>query len=101
MMEMLTLYLKQTPILVNSMRQSLHDKDWHTLYTTVHKMIPSFAIMGISIDYENMAKKIQEFASLQKQSNEIPNLVLQIGNICTQACMELEIEFNTLRSNNP
>jgi HPt (histidine-containing phosphotransfer) domain-containing protein len=64
MMEMILLYLEQTPPLINAMKQSLQDEDWNLLQSAVHKMIPSFSIMGISSNYENMAKKIQEYAHL-------------------------------------
>jgi hypothetical protein len=61
-------------------------------------MIPSFSIMGISKEYENMARKVQEFASTQKEAAGIPGMVLQIGDICEQACSELETEFNTIKN---
>ncbi|HTB31316.1 MAG TPA: ATP-binding protein, partial [Bacteroidia bacterium] len=98
MMEMISLYLEQTPPLILIMKQSLRDKDWHSLYSAVHKMIPSFSIMGISIDFENMAKKVQEYASTQQQTDGIPDLVLQLENICAQACKELEIEFDIIKN---
>ena len=47
MMEMISLYLEQTPPLINTMKQSLMDKDWDSLHAAIHKMIPSFSIMGI------------------------------------------------------
>jgi len=98
MMEMISLYLEQTPPLIVAMKKGLLDKDWKVLYSAVHKMIPSFSIMGISVDFENMAKKVQEYASTQQQTDGIPALVLQLENICTQACKELEIEFNTIKN---
>jgi len=100
MMEMISLYLEQTPQLITAMKQGLHDKDWNCLYSAVHKMIPSFAIMGISTDFENIAKKVQEFATTQKQSEDIPELVLQLESICEQACEELEVEFNAIKNTN-
>jgi len=66
----------------------------------VHKMIPSFSIMGISIDFENMAKKVQEYASTQKQTDGIPDLVLQLENVCTQACLELKEELMLIKNTN-
>ncbi len=86
MMEMISLYLEQTPPLIVAMKKGFADKDWKSLYSAVHKMIPSFSIMGISIDFENMAKKIQEYASTQKQADGIPDMVLQLENVCAQAC---------------
>jgi CheY-like chemotaxis protein len=97
MMQMISLYLEQTPTLISEMKKSLNEKDWNSLYAAVHKMIPSFSIMGISTDFENMAKQVQEYASTQKQTDGIPNLVLKLENICTQACKELEEEFNLIK----
>jgi PAS domain S-box-containing protein len=97
MMEMITLYLEQTPSLVNIMKKSLQDKDWVSLQAASHKIIPSFAIMGISPDFENMAKKIKDFASTQQEADEIPNMVLQIENVCKHACKELELEFRKIK----
>ncbi len=80
------------------MKEGLKDKDWHSLYAAVHKMIPSFSIVGISVDFENMAKKVQEFASTQLEEDGISDMVLQLETVCTQACKELEQEFNTIKN---
>jgi len=93
MIEMISAYLEQTPPLISTMKQSLIDQNWDQLYASVHKMIPSFSIMGIGIDFENMAKKVQEYASTQKQSEGIAELVLQLETVCTKACNELSIEL--------
>jgi CheY-like chemotaxis protein len=98
MMEMISLYLEQTPALISTMKQSMLDKDWDALYAAVHKMIPSFSIMGINADFEMMAKKVQEFASTQKQTEGITEMILQLENICTQACLELEEELTTIKN---
>src|SRR3989339_282255 len=100
MMEMISLYLEQTPPLISAMKQSLQDKDWNSLHSAVHKMIPSFSIIGISTDFENMAKKVQEYASTKQQTDGIPDLVLQLENVCAQACKELEEELNTIKITN-
>jgi PAS domain S-box-containing protein len=98
MMEMISLYLEQTPPLVDTMKQSMKNQDWSTLYSAVHKMIPSFSIMGINHDFEVMARKVQEYASTQQQSTGISELVLQLENVCTQACKELETEYKVLKN---
>lgn len=100
MMEMIRLYLEQTPPLIMAMKQSYLDRDWNSLYSAVHKMIPSFSIMGISTDFENMARKVQEYASTQQLTEGIPDMVLQLEKICIQACEELEIEFNSIKNTN-
>ena len=100
MMEMISLYLTQTPPLIDAMKKGLRDKDWNSMYAAVHKIIPSFSIMGISVDFENIAKKVQEYASTQQLSKGIPEMVLQLEMVCMQACSELEEEFNTIKTLN-
>ena len=94
--EMISLYLEQTPPLINIIKQSLEDKNWALLAAAVHKMIPSFSIMGIHTDFEDMAKKIQKIAVTKKQLEDIADLVRQIEEICLQACSELEYELNII-----
>ena len=108
MMEMIELYLDQTPTLIKAIKKSLPGEDWEILQAAVHKLIPSFAIMGIGKEYEMMAKKVQEYARLNpaqmagpnrdKDRQEIKGLVLQLTNVCMQACAELEEEYNTLKN---
>jgi PAS domain S-box-containing protein len=101
MMEMISLYLEQTPPLISIMKQGLQDKDWNSLQGAVHKMIPSFSIMGISKDFEHIAKKVQEYANnIQEQTAGIPHLVLQLEDVCAQACKELEEEFDHIKNAN-
>jgi PAS domain S-box-containing protein len=98
MMEMISIYLEQTPPLINAMKQSLQHKDWPELNAAIHKIIPSFSIMGISPDFENMAKKIQEYSSTQQLKEGIEEMAVQLEEICDQACDELELEFKTIQN---
>ncbi len=100
MMQMMSIYLEQTPPLISLMKKSFADKDWNNLDAAVHKMIPSFAIMGMHNDYEAIAKKIQRYAAAKKEEVGINDLVTQLENILGQSCRELEIEFNNLKNNN-
>jgi hypothetical protein len=45
-----------------------------------------------------MAKKIQDFAIIQDQSEEIYDLVLQLEEVCLQACSELQEELNLIKN---
>lgn len=94
---MISLYLEQTPPLILTMKHSLLNKDWHLLHASVHKMIPSFSIVGIHKDYENMARKIQEYAINQEQNHNIEELVTQLVNVCNEACKELLEEYLNLK----
>jgi CheY-like chemotaxis protein len=98
MMEMILLYLEQTPPLINVMKQSLLSRDWNLLHTAVHKIIPSFSIVGINSDFEKMAKKIHKYTGNQQDTDEIQDLVLQLESVCNKACVELEGELNLIKN---
>ncbi|MEZ7506513.1 PAS domain S-box protein [Flavobacterium sp. Arc2] len=101
MMEMIDAYIKQTLPLVTVLEESLLSNDWELLRASAHKMIPSFSIMGINSEFEDMAKKIQNYTgNLGDQKEEINDLVLQLSTVCNQACEELEIEFNNIKNKN-
>lgn len=105
MMEMITLYLKQTPPLILALNRTLKENDWPSLHAAAHKMIPSFSIVGISKEYENMAKTIQEFAINQQHAdtitidkNGVSGMAQQLESVCTQACKELEEAYKQLKN---
>ncbi|MGB5034045.1 MAG: hybrid sensor histidine kinase/response regulator, partial [Saprospiraceae bacterium] len=98
MLEMIQAYLEQTPPLIYSMKQSLVDKDWNTLHASVHKMIPSFSIMGMNKQFEIMAKQVQEFASNMEHNESIHELVMKLEEACTKACMELQDEIINIKN---
>jgi PAS domain S-box-containing protein len=98
MIQMINLYLKQTPVLITTMKQGMKDKDWNSLYMAAHKIIPSFSIMGIDQDFEEMAKKIQDYANTREQEQEIQKLVMKLESVCMQACEELEEEIITIEN---
>jgi CheY-like chemotaxis protein len=96
-MDIIKAYLDQTPPLVIAMNKSCKDQNWKKLYSVVHKMIPSFTIMGISKDFENMAKEVQEYASTGDHSNTISDHVSQLSSVCTKACTELKAEYDRIQ----
>jgi PAS domain S-box-containing protein len=100
MIEIISLYLEQTPPLIFAMKESFQNKDWVGLHSAVHKLIPSFSIMGMHSDFEMMAKRVNDFAVHQQQIEHIPNLMLQLEQICHLACMELTAELLLLKNAN-
>ncbi|MES2575858.1 MAG: PAS domain S-box protein [Bacteroidota bacterium] len=98
MMEMISIYIQQTPPLIKAMKQSILDKDWDLLAASVHKLIPSFAIMGMDPDLEEICKKIQEAAKTNQFTDETAQMAIQLEMVCIQACEELELEFNLIKN---
>ncbi len=101
MLEMIALYLEQTPTLIAAMKLSWQNKDWQSLHAAMHKLIPSFSIVGISPDFENMAKKVKEYALSQQQTDGIQSFVLQLETVCVQACIELQDAFKLIEKSKP
>jgi PAS domain S-box-containing protein len=99
LLEMIDLYLAQTPVLVARMKQCLIEKNWDSMYGAAHKIIPSFSIMGMNKEFETMAKKIQDYSTSGNKLDEIEGLVLQIDTICSQACIELMEEYKIIEKN--
>jgi PAS domain S-box-containing protein len=97
MAAMIDAYLEQTPPLISAMKQSFQDKNWDILHSAVHKMIPSFSIMGISNDVEAMAKKVMEFAKARQEEATISDFVVQLEDVCTRSCDELREELNKFK----
>ncbi len=98
MMEMISLYLDQTPALINEMKKNFTEKNWDGLSAAVHKIIPSFSIMGISNDYETLARKIYESTKAQQAMDDIENMLRTLEDVCTYACSELTEEYNKIKS---
>lgn len=97
MAEMIDAYLEQTPKLVSAMQQSLEQEDWIMLRAAVHKMIPSFSIIGINASYEEMARKVYDYAGSQEQADTMKELVRQLADVSTRACQELSEELTKLK----
>ena len=99
-MQMIELFLEQTPPLIQQINQGMGDKDWVTLSGAVHKIIPSFFIMGVEQGAEALARKILNYSNTQQHLDEIEDLVLQLTGICSQACEELREEYNLIKLTN-
>lgn len=98
MMEMISIYLEQTPPIIVAMKQSVLDKDWEILGASVHKLIPSFSIMGMSPDLEQISKKIQDAANSNQFTDEIAEMVVELETVCNQSCEELELELKLIKN---
>ncbi len=102
-LELIALYMEQTPLILTAMKQALKDHDWNLLRSAVHKLIPSFSIMGIHKNFENTATNIHEFKfkkakPVEAEILEISKQVVKLETICRNAGKELKAEFNRIKS---
>lgn len=98
--EMISLYLGQTTLLIKEMLVSAKSKDWKALQSVAHKMIPSFSIVGIAKQYEDVARTLQESARTGEDQDGIKALVVTLEHVLTLACEELEVEFSLINDRN-
>ncbi|MCW3075900.1 MAG: sensor hybrid histidine kinase, partial [Bacteroidetes bacterium] len=94
--QMIKIYLEETPKLIDTMKQSIDNMDWDSLKKAAHSIIPTFSIMGINEEYEEMAKKIKEHAAKKDEAPLINNLLVKIDEVCNQAMAELQKELDAL-----
>ena len=90
--EMINLYLKQTPLLISTISNSYHQKDYETLKATIHKLIPSFSIVGIDDEYLELAKKME----CNSTSPQLKEDIHKLENRCNEAIEELKTELKNL-----
>jgi CheY-like chemotaxis protein len=98
--QMIEIYLEQTPPLISKLKESLGGKDWDLMAAVIHKLLPSFYIIGIHKDFETMAVDIQNFSRKKEHLDKISGLVLQVEGICTLACEELQEELKWIKKEN-
>ena len=90
-LEMITVFMEQTPLEISNLEKHLKNKDWKSLHGTAHKMKPSFSFMGIK-ELENVIKLVNEYAANETNLDLLPEMVSKIKNTCNEAIKELEIE---------
>lgn len=94
--EMIKVYLEETPQLLDTMKNSVKDKDYAKLKAAAHSMLPSFTTIGIDDEYTEITKTIQEYAANKEDFEKIEPLVESIAAICEQAFKELHQEIAAL-----
>jgi len=90
--EMIETFLKNTPPLIDNMKNYLIDSEWKMIGDIAHKMKPSFTFMGIHTAKELILNIERQGRSLEDIA-EIPSMVLELELICNEAFTELETEL--------
>ena len=107
MAEMIRLYLQEIPALVQTMKQAIADQQWPALKLATHSIVPTFATMGMSPEFEEVAKAIQALAVIlvsnesglgasEETMTTIHTLFGKIETVCALAARELEEKLGAL-----
>ncbi|HWY38401.1 MAG TPA: response regulator [Bacteroidia bacterium] len=92
---MISVFLRQTPGLIEDLKNEFKDKDKSSFLITIHKMKPSVSFMGIK-ELDEIIQTIEEYISGELFMSQIPDLLKKIQQICEKATKELEIEKKKL-----
>ena len=88
--EMIDMFLEQTPRYLDVIKKGIEDKDWKIVSDIAHKIKPTLAFMG-----SNSAKDVM--ADIEMNSKNLVNLdkieetFTELHQFCLQLCEELKI----------
>lgn len=97
MVELINIYLEQTPGLVKTMRTAVSQQDWALLKAAAHKIKPSFRIVGEVASGEQLASEIeQQAAESTPTSLRLDPVLNKLESLCDQIYKELHEELGLL-----
>jgi hypothetical protein len=65
MIEMIDIFLDQTPGYFDKLDQAIKEQDWKTVADVSHKIKPTLVFMGINIDIGDIEQKARSLESLE------------------------------------
>lgn len=77
MMEMIEIFLEQTPIYFKQLEQGLKDKNWNTVKEMAHKIKPTLAFMGVETARQDMGdieRKARNLENLEEIEADIKHM---------------------------
>ena len=93
--EMIETFLKNTPPMIDEMKDYLNDSGWKKIGDIAHKMKPSFTFMGIH-SAKDLILDLERNGRQEEETSEISGLVSKLDNICSKAFTELNDELDNL-----
>jgi HPt (histidine-containing phosphotransfer) domain-containing protein len=94
--QMLNIYVSQTPTALELIENALTKKDWTSLRLAVHKLKPSAMFVGLNeIIYD--ISLLEDYAAVESHLDEITRLVNKIKLVCSEAIPELQEELKKLK----
>jgi HPt (histidine-containing phosphotransfer) domain-containing protein len=94
--QMLNIYIQQTPGALERIENALKNKDWKALRFAVHKIKPSTMFVGLT-EIKNDVPLLEDYAIEESHLDEIPGMVDKIKKVCTEAIPELQEELKKLQ----
>jgi hypothetical protein len=92
--DMVNIFLRQTPDFLNEMEQHASSKDWESFRKIVHKFKPTVGMMGI--DLTPQISKLEVCAKTFENLDSVGPLLQEIKKICEAAYDELAVEIKSI-----
>ena len=97
MVDLLHIYLDQTPSLITAMKKAVADADWALLRAAAHKIKPSFRIVGEAGAGEQLAREIEQLATTPDVSpHQVEPWLGKLDKLCRSIYNELNQELMLL-----
>lgn len=97
LIEMVEMFLKNTPKSINTLRQHREEGNWQKLAAEAHKLKPNLSYVGLD-EARDMIIKIEKSAKDDPDSDEIGAQIEEVNEICQQAYQELEVQLEELKN---
>jgi len=84
------MFLENAPRLLNNMQKALSEKDFSGVKIAAHSMKPQLSYMGVKEEVSHIFL-IEQAAGEPAHYEQLPQLVLELRQLCTKAFEELTI----------
>jgi len=91
--EIIQMFLEQTPAFVTKVNKCLLEEDWDGLYGNVHKIRPSIDLIGMQKEFGIEAKQIEEYCKERKNLDLVPEMIHRLEKELEEAYKELKTEL--------
>jgi CheY-like chemotaxis protein len=91
--EVITIFLQETPKEMSNGKKFLEEKNFEDLYKVIHKLKPSYALMGMHQATEAVLE-IQYQCKNTKDLEKVTDAFFRIQNALNKALPQLEIQLN-------
>jgi HPt (histidine-containing phosphotransfer) domain-containing protein len=91
--DMLETFVTNVPLELGKIRNLVVDENWQKAGEDAHKFASSLLFLGLH-DLRAIAIQIEDYGTGQENVDQIPQLLNQLEEACSQLIIELKHDFN-------
>ena len=97
LVEMIEMFLKNTPETLKSLREYNNEQNWNKLSAEAHKFKPNLSYVGLD-EARDIILTIEQTAKTEDNPDGFIGEIEQVEEICQQAYKELEQQLQELKN---